>query len=230
MRTTFLTHATALVLFATVVSAVPSGAQIKIQKEESFANELMFLGDISSGTALNVLGALGGTGTISDIHRLYCRIFHDKLTIGIAVETQNRFDDNMEIALGHDFSSTNESLQSLIDWMDEATNGMSISFEDIEGRGIQINKEKAKDRIHIQILNDLETRTVVGKVILARSNLVKAQSLLNEKNQKKITDKLVDLGLTNHPFLREDDIDLSVDEIVKEEETTEVEVENEEIE
>ena len=76
-----------------VMSACGVNAQIKVQ--ESFTNDLIIIGNISAGTVAN---ALGDGSTRFAEHRVYCRIYKDKTTYGILVDTQNRFDDDFEFA------------------------------------------------------------------------------------------------------------------------------------
>lgn len=175
-------------------------AQIELNEKDSFANTLITLGNISSAAALNVIGGFGsGPNTQATEHKMVCRIFHEKLSIGLFFDTSNSFDDDMEISLGGDFITANQSLQQIIDWYDNSPEGMSVLFKDLEGRLIQIDKNL--DNIRLKVLKEEEFKVIVDNVYLSRQRLTNAQRLLNKKNAKKIYDCLLRLGMKQHPFV-----------------------------
>ena len=178
--------------------------QISLNEKESFGNEVIRLGNISSGGAVNAIGLIGSalSGEYyeeGDEHILYCRIFKDKITIGIGVKTANSFDDDMEIALGTDFQTTDKSLQDIIDWDARSAKGVSTSFTDIDGRKVQLSKKS--NGFYVKVARNTNSNIIVGDVTLTSKNLKRAQSLLNESNYRKIKNKLVELGLSDHPFI-----------------------------
>lgn len=182
-------------------SALP--AQIKLTKQQTFANELFSLGNISGGATLNTIGRVssaigGGFYQEGFEHKLYCRIYHDQLTIGILVITPNTFDDDMEISLGTDFETTNQSLQEIVNWYDNNSDGTSVLFKDIEGRLVQI--DRIHDYIRFKILREEDFKVIIDDVLLSRQYITNAQKLLNKKNAEKIYARLVNYGMETHPF------------------------------
>lgn len=186
----------------TAIVGVSSIAQIKM--EQTFANEIMILGELSGGAALNVIGTVasamgGGYYSNTAEHKLFCRCYHDSLAVGILVKTANRFDDDMEIALGADFESARQSFSDLVSWYDNSVKGQSVSFTDIWGRRVQVNR--SQNNISLDVIDDINSKVIAENVVLKRENLTKGMTILD--NPKKRTDvylKLLDLGLTTHPF------------------------------
>lgn len=192
---------TVAAIFLLVTNAL--SAQIKLTKQQTFANELFSLGNISGGATLNTIGKIssaigGGYYQEGFEHKLYCRIFHEQLTIGILVITPNTFDDDMEISLGTDFATTNQSLQEIVNWYDSNSDGTSVLFKDIEGRLVQI--DRIHDYIRFKILREEDFKVIVDDVLLSRQYITNAQKLLNKKNAEKIYDRLVSYGMDTHPF------------------------------
>ncbi|HIV80661.1 MAG TPA: hypothetical protein IAB13_06860 [Candidatus Avanaerovorax faecigallinarum] len=180
-----------------------SFAQINLEK--TFANEIIVLGELSGGAALNAIGnvasAMGG-GYYSNTaeHKLFCRCYHDSLALGILVQTANRFDDDMEIALGKDFETTKQSFSDLVLWYDSSVKGHSVSFTDIWGRRVQINRNQ--NNISLDVIDDINSKVIAENVVLTRQNLVKGIKLLdNPKKKEDVYLKLLDLGQETHPFV-----------------------------
>ena len=191
-----------LVIMCAAIGSVSSFAQIKM--EQTFANEIIVLGELSGGAALNVIGnvasAMGG-GYYSNTaeHKLFCRCYHDSLAVGILVQTANRFDDDMEIALGKDFETARQSFSDLVSWYDNSVKGQSVSFMDIWGRRVQVNRNQ--NNISVNVIDDIDSRIVAENVLLKRENLVKGMTLLdNPKKRTEVYLKLLDLGQVTHPF------------------------------
>lgn len=67
-----------VLMLMTLTSAI---AQINVH--DTFANDLIIIGNISSGRALNLIG--GSSSTKLAEHRLYCRIFRETTTYGILI-------------------------------------------------------------------------------------------------------------------------------------------------
>lgn len=200
----FISRSITLLLCAFSVTSIR--AQINLNSEKAFANEIISLGNISEGAVVNAIG--GGAGALSGRYysrmselKLYCRIFHEDLTLGLLVKTSNSFDDDMEVALGRDFDETNKSLQSILDWFDSNPNGSSISFDDIQGRHILLNKVPYS--MEIKVINDIDHKIIVDNVFLKKGYIQRAQSLLNNENLRKISTKLISLGLSKHPFIEQ---------------------------
>ena len=191
-----------LVTMCTAIISVSSFAQINL--EQTFANEIIVLGELSGGAALNVIGnvasAMGG-GYYSNTaeHKLFCRCYHDSLAVGILVQTANRFDDDMEIALGKDFETARQSFSDLVSWYDNSVKGQSVSFTDIWGRRVQVNRNQ--NNISLNVIDDINSKVIAENVMLKRENLVKGITLLdNPKKRKDVYLKLLDLGQATHPF------------------------------
>ena len=185
-----------------------SFAQINLKQQETFANEIIMLGNISSMGAINTIGTIGsalGGGYFRGgaEHKLYCRIYHEELTLGIAVITQNQFDDIMEVALGRDYQTTYQSLQDILDWFDRSAKGSSVTFDDVQGRHIQLDRMSQMDDnvFRVRILSDVDYKVISEDVYIKRQYIERAQQLLNDENARKIANKLIEVGLTEHPFV-----------------------------
>ena len=172
----------AFLLFGLVASA---NAQIKI--EQTFTNDLIIIGNISSGKAANVITALGG-GPYANVrnpeHKLYCRIFKDKTTYGILVDTQNRFDDDFEFALGTNIEKAKESLQIILGLMETAPLKTSQTVVDEDGRTIQINLMR-RNNISLNAI-DVHGKIICNEIFLSRGNLKRAINLLDNKADRKV--------------------------------------------
>lgn len=171
-------------LFITIVS----NAQIKI--EQTFTNDLIIIGNISSGKAWNAVAAAGGNYNTSRLaeHKLYCRIFGEKTTYGILVDTENRFDDDFEFALGTDMGKAKESINQLLQFMADKPLKTSITVKDEDERTIQINL-KSRKTISLQVV-DAQGITVVNDVYLSTSNLERALKLLDKKAEAKVNETI----------------------------------------
>ena len=170
-------------LFLTMILAlVFQSAFAQIQFEESFDNELILIGNISSGAALN---ALGGTPTVqAPEHRVYCRIFKEKTTYGILISTPNRFDDDFEFALGTDIATAKESINSILNFMANSDKGKSIALTDEDNRRIQMNYTR-KNTITLKVISNSD-EIVCDNVALTTKNLEKAIQLLDTKAEEKV--------------------------------------------
>lgn len=176
-----------LFVFISLLTAVfTSNAQIKI--EDTFANDLVIIGNISSGNTLNALAAANGQSSSSQEHKLYCRIFRDKVTYGILVDTQNKFDDDFEFALGTDIEKAKESINSITQFMKTKPVNSSFTAKDEDGRTIQINIRSRK-QITLEAI-DSKGAIVCNKVCLTQANLERALKLLDKKAEKKVKDRL----------------------------------------
>ena len=157
-------------------------AQIQIQDE--YANDLIIIGNVSIGGGANAFGAMSGDMTKVAEHKLYCRMFGDKTTYGILVDTGNRFDDDFEFALGTDIVKAIESVETLLEFMKTRPLGTSINVIDEDGRTIQINLE-GRNTISLKVL-DGSNRVIAEDVILLESNLKRAKKLLETQAEKKV--------------------------------------------
>jgi len=174
-------------LFTTAVMLVAmtsSWAQIKV--EESFANNLIIIGNLSVGRVGNLLG--DGKTRLAE-HKLYCRIFHDKTTYGILVDTENLFDDDFEFALGTDIDKAKESLSTILEFMRTNPLKTSITVTDEDDRVIQLNLIK-RTTISLDAI-DAHGVTIVNKVYLKQSNLERALKLLDGKAERKVQEAIV---------------------------------------
>lgn len=169
------------------VSIINSNAQIQI--EESFTNDLVIIGNISSGAALNAMGSMSGKySPPAAEHKLYCRIFKDKVTYGILVDTENRFDDDFEFALGTDIEKAKESINSIVKFMETKPLKTSFTTKDEDERKIQINIQSRKS-ITLEVI-DAKGDIVCNKVSLTLSNLERALKLLDKKAEKIVQKRL----------------------------------------
>lgn len=177
-------------LFAVAMAALPicaANAQIKVQ--QSFTNDLIIIGNISAGAANNVIGALSNTPSPHYAeHKLYCRIYREKTTYGILVDTENRFDDNFEFALGTDIEKAKESVATILEFMETNPLNTSLTVEDEDARTIQINLLK-RNIITLRAI-DAQGAVIVNDVRLQRSNLERALKLLNHKAEKKVAEAI----------------------------------------
>lgn len=178
-----------MVIAAIFCTAVSVNAQIQVQ--ETFTNDLIIIGNISSGAANNVLGAIGGNPSTKQAeHRLYCRIFKDKVTYGILVDTQNRYDDDFEFALGPDIDKSRQSVEMLLKFMKESDKNTSMVVTDEDNRTIQITL-KSRTVIHLQVLESDRTTIIVNNVYLNQANLQRTIKLLNKKAEEKVAAALL---------------------------------------
>ena len=173
-------------LFLAAVAALSvCGANAQIKVEKTFTNDLIIIGNLSAGSAVNVMSALNGTPTsrVAE-HRLYCRIIGEKTTYGILVDTENRFDDNFEFALGTDIAKARESLGLILEFM--RTNPLQTSFTvtDEDERTIQINLKK-RNVISLDAI-DAKGDIICNKVYLTQANLERGLKLLDAKAEKKV--------------------------------------------
>ena len=157
-------------------------SQIKI--DESFDNKLIIIGNISSGAAMNLL-AYNGVGPALQEHRLYCRIFDDKVTYGIYVSTGNRLDDNFEFALGTDINKAKESINTILTFMKNSDTGKSIKVTDEDNRLIQIDYNN-RAGIALTVVNNTDNAIICDKVVLTKKNLERALKLLDDKAEAKV--------------------------------------------
>lgn len=168
--------------FTVLLALFVQNAYSQIKLEESFDNELIVIGNISSGAALN---ALGGTATTQlPEHRLYCRIFKDKTTYGILVSTSNRFDDDFEFALGTDIETAKESINTILDFMKNSDKGKSISLTDEDNRQIQMNYNR-KNGVTFKVISNTD-EIVCDNVLITTKNFEKALLLLDTKAEEKV--------------------------------------------
>lgn len=167
------------------LSITSSYAQIKVKK--TFDNNLIIIGNITGGSAANILGALNGQPTkrVAE-HRLYCRILGEKTTYGILVNTENRFDDDFEFALGTDIEKAKESLNAILGFMNDSPLKTSIVVEDEDERTIQINLLK-RNIITLRAI-DAQGAVIVNDVHLQRNNLERALKLLTNKAARKVAE------------------------------------------
>lgn len=177
-----------LLVVLTFVTIIALNAQIQIEK--SFANDLVIIGNISSGAAMNMIGSMNSKQYNAPIpeHKLYCRIFHDKVTYGILVDTENRFDDDFEFALGTDIEKAKQSINLIIEFMRTKPLKTSITTKDEDDRTIQINLETRK-QIWLEVIDD-KGSIICNKVRLTLANLERALKLLDKKAEKKIQERL----------------------------------------
>ena len=172
-----------LLCLIAVCTTASINAQIQIQK--SFKNSLIIIGNISSGTTLNALSAFSSTPSerVAE-HRLYCRIFDDKTTYGILVDTENRFDDDFEFALGTDIDKARVSLNSLIALIEDSELDTSYTVKDEDERTIQINVPN-HNCITLKAIN-AHGDVICDTVVLLKKNLERALSLLDTKAEAKV--------------------------------------------
>lgn len=167
-----------------LLSCEKATAQIQIQ--ETFNNDLIIIGNISSGAGWNAASAIAGGAPTTKLaeHKLYCRLFKDKVTYGILVDTENRFDDDFEFALGTDVGTAIYSIDALLIMMNEKDLGTSATITDEDGRTIQLNLQK-RNVISLKAI-DAHGKVIVNDVYLTRKNLMRAMSLLDEKAEDKV--------------------------------------------
>ena len=177
-------------LFLAAVAALSvCGANAQIKVEKTFTNDLIIIGNLSAGSAVNVMNALNGTPSRVAEHRLYCRIIGDKTTYGILVDTENRFDDDFEFALGTDIEKARESLGLILEFM--RTNPLQTSFTvtDEDERTIQINLKK-RNVISLDAI-DAKGDVICNKVYLTQANLERGLKLLDAKAEKKVAQAII---------------------------------------
>lgn len=182
---------TKLVLFLLCMFALSFNAKAQIVIEETFDNDLIIIGNISSGAALNALGAMSGSTSNLEEHKLYCRLWKDKVTYGILIDTRNRVDDDFEFALGTNIEEAKQSIQTILNFMENSDKGKSIKVSDEDGRKIQINLQNRKG-VTMKVIDDSEgeDRVIVDNVFLTVKNFERALKLLDEKADKVVKDAI----------------------------------------
>ena len=177
MRKIFLLTA---FMFGVVVSV---NAQIKI--EQTLTNDLIIIGNISGGSAMNIVNPIltGSTDRTAE-HRLYCRVFKDKVIYGILVYTQNKFYNDFEFALGTDIEKAKESIKMMLSFMANAPLKRSQTITDEDNRVIQLNLVKRK-HMTLRVI-DAHGEIICNKAILSKGNLERAIKLLDKKAERKV--------------------------------------------
>lgn len=171
------------------VFAMSFTAKAQIVIEESFNNDLIIIGNISSGAALNALGAMSGSTANLEEHKLYCRFFKDKVTYGILIDTRNRMDDDFEFALGTNIEEAKQSISTILDFMENSDKGKSITVSDEDKRRIQINLQNRKG-VTLKVLSEDDTKIIVDNVLLTVKNFERAIELLDKKAEKVVAEAI----------------------------------------
>ncbi len=174
-----------LTLVALILGTYAAFGQLKI--ENKFDNELIMIGNISGGAFLNATNTItNGPGSAPRVaeHRVYCRIFDGKTTYGLLVDTQNRFDDDFEFALGLTVDSAVKSVNDLIDLVTNSDAGTSYTVTDEDERKIQLNIERRKI-LSIKAI-DAQGKVICDEVQLNLNNLNRAKELLLTKAEWKV--------------------------------------------
>lgn len=171
------------------VFAMNFTAKAQIVIEESFNNDLIIIGNISSGAALNALGAMSGSTANLEEHKLYCRFFKDKVTYGILIDTRNRMDDDFEFALGTNIEEAKQSISTILDFMENSDKGKSITVSDEDKRRIQINLQNRKG-VTLKVLSEDDTKIIVDNVLLTVKNFERAIELLDKKAEKVVAEAI----------------------------------------
>ncbi len=176
------------VLFAFVLSFT---AKAQIVIEETYNNDLIIIGNISSGAAMNVIGALSGATAHLEEHKLYCRLWKDKITYGILIDTRNRVDDDFEFALGGNIEEAKQSIATILNFMENSDKGKSIKVSDEDNRKIQINLQNRK-AVTLKVLAEDDTKIIVDNVVLTVKNFERALELLDKKAQKVVDEAIAE--------------------------------------
>lgn len=175
----------------------------QIEVERNFTNMLIVIGNISHGKVMNDLfydapgsswhyrdrnaaGVIEHAGLRSTEHRLYCRIFKDKVTYGILIDTRHKLDDDLEFALGSDTFAAQSSLKTLLDFMSNSPLHRSIVVKDEENRIFQFNLSGRKLLLMEAI--DAHGAEICSKVEITRRNLLRALRLLDRKAEKRVSE------------------------------------------
>lgn len=158
-------------------------ASAQIQMEKTFTNDLQILGKMYVGG-----GFMNALGSEAPIHKIYRRVFKDQKTYGILVETSNRFDDYVDIALGTTLEEAKESVEAILNFMQTAELDTSMPITDIEGRRFQLDLIR-RNWIEIQIIGYAEgdniSDVIAGSVYLNKSCITKALGIINNELEKE---------------------------------------------
>lgn len=119
---------------------------------------------------------------------VWIRIFRDKITYGILVDTENKFDDDFEFALGTDVEKAKESINSIIKFMASKPLKTSFTVKDEDERTIQINLNTRK-QIILDVI-DAKGAVICNKVSLSQANLERALKLLDKKAEAKVKERI----------------------------------------
>ncbi len=159
------------------------GAQAQIQITDVFDNNLIIIGELSAGKALNALSSTT-TNRLTE-YSLYYRILGEEETIGILIDTENPMDDDIEFALGADIKETEKSIDILKDFLRKSDLKVSATIEDVQGRILQATKYTDK-LLRIHSIDSHGKVIVDNCVYLNKRILNRATRLLLEEAEEKI--------------------------------------------
>ena len=161
-----------------------ANAQIKIQ--ESFTNDLIYIGGIEAGGIINSVTNKGYE--LLPAHKVYCRIFKDKTTYGLLLDAPNMYEDDFEFALGTNIKEAKESIELIIKFMKENPLKTSMVVDDEDGRKVQLNLI-TKKILYLNVI-DAKGDFIFNEIPLHLPNLEKALKLLDEKAEERVNKEL----------------------------------------
>lgn len=170
-------------LFLIVVMVlVGFGTKAQIQIEETYTNDLIIIGQVSAGAALN---ALSSKGPAMAEHQLYCRVFKEQTTYGILIDSPNSYDDDLEFTLGETIEQAQQSIETLIKFLDEKPRNTSVNIKDQKGRTFQLTNN-LKNSFAIKVFDAKGDVIVTNGCNLTKNNLTRASELLATKAEARV--------------------------------------------
>lgn len=176
-------------ILGAILALIGIGANAQIQLGEAYQNDIIFLGPLHFGANI---GETSYNGPKNSSYHLYKRTFKDDITFGIYIQSTNQFDDNVEIALGHTETEAIESINVIINFLENNAPNTSIEFTDLNGNKFQFSVYN-KNFLSYKVLDYYISRTFVPDDFpyIRKTMLTKALELLGaspeskQKNKKK---------------------------------------------
>ena len=180
-------------VFTTLLSSICLRAQIKLNQTFPGNNSSFIdLGQVGIDSERN-----DGRVVTSREYILYAKTTKDNVFFGIACQPVISPGELIEVALGRSIDEAKSSIDILLDGLHFTTIGDNTSFVDMEGRNFLICRKLSEVRV-IQVLEDGNQRPVACFV---RGDILnKAKDRLNIKAATAVYDRLIAMGMENHPF------------------------------
>lgn len=171
-----------LITFALMV-CFGLGAEAQIQIEETYANKLDIIGPLHFGANL---GETSYDGSKNSNYHLYKRTFKEDVTFGILIQSTNRFDDDVEIALGRTEAEAAESVNVILNFLATNEPKTSTEFTDLNGNKFQFTVYN-KNFLSYKVLSYYVGKTFVADdyPYIKKTMLIKALELLGVAPESK---------------------------------------------
>ena len=169
-------------ILSMIVAFACFGANAQIVIEETYTNDLIIIGPVSANAALN---ALSSQGPNLAEHRLYCRVFKDQTTYGILIDSPNSLDDDLELTLGENIEQAQQSIATLLKFLEEKPKNTSVNIKDQKGCTFQLTNV-LKNQFAIKVFDANGDVIVTDGCTLTKNNLNRASELLATKAEARV--------------------------------------------